>query len=96
MFTQQQLEKVGIGVVRVCMNPASPKLHLLAEKLGLHEQRLNEEQMPTNLASVIFSKWLVIQNELLKLQRGGQIDWNRLTTAVRDVLRPYLAWATTR
>lgn len=96
MVTAEQLEKVGIGVVREALNPDSPKLHLLASKLGLREVRLTEETMPTSLAAVIFSKWLVIQNELLKLQRGGQIDWNRVTTAVRDVLRPYLAWATTR
>lgn len=78
------------------MNPDSPKLHLLAEKLGLGKPRLTEEQMPTSLASVIFGKWLIIQNELLKLQQNRPMDWNRVTTAVRDVLRPYLAWATTR
>lgn len=96
MFTQQQLEKVGIGVVRVAMNPDSPKLHLLAEKLGLSKPALTEEQMPSSLASIIFGKWLVIQSELLKLQQNRPMDWNRVTTAVRDVLRPYLAWATTR
>lgn len=88
-LTEAKLQRLGESKILEALNPDSPKLHLLAE-LEPKLAELTEHEMSSNAATTIFRKWITVQSELLKLNRGGKINWTRIARAVREALRAFL------
>lgn len=87
-ITEAKVKSLGESRILEALNPDSPKPHLLAEL----DPRLSEltEELSATAATTIFRKWITVQTELLKLGRGGDVSWTRITRAVREALRAFL------
>ena len=88
-ISEAKVRSLGESKIQEALNPDSPKLHLLAD-LDPRVADLAEHEMSSNAATTIFRKWITIQAELLKLNRGGNISWTRIARAVREALRAFL------
>ncbi len=89
LITEAKVRKLGESKILSALNPDSPIPHYLAE-LDPRLEGIFEADLSSNAATTIFRKWITVQTELLKLDRGGKPSWNRITRAVREALRAFL------